>query len=529
MRFLYDNIVVVQVALVCSAFAWLFGGTVGSALTPTIPWLLAILLEFMLVFPQRHSGETTYEARARVWGKIGRDPLTWISIAFILLLMVPFFNKALCPCCDYPLIHFDGKSDSAPVAFIPFCINRAEHLSVVMWFVPSLTAMLAVKHSLLKRGKRLLLELIVWNGLLLSFIGILQSVTGAPGPLWVEFPGTRAYFFSTFGYPNMGGDYFTTLFCLSVALWRWNVAEIRRDASSRDGDGVARPSRTLFWRRHLMLVPAVIFFFSALMTLSRASILLSVSLAILFYVHALTCALKLMDREHRVKAAAKNIFALIAIATLFFVFMSDRIRGQIANGTDRNAVDASASESPDFRDDLEREVKSVDIVGILDRLSGQGQYHTQVACRVWKDYPFFGCGGWGYRHLCIPKMTDDEYKQLQKVGGINVHNDLLQFMVEHGAVGLLLLVAIVVLLVKPIGRVWKVLVESVRFLKPRDQPPRPISVFALPAPVFCILMAAVSTLVHSFADCPMRSPAVLSLFLVELAAIDGFLPRVREK
>ena len=60
------------------------------------------------------------------------------------------------------------------------------HLDVVMWFVPSLVALIATKHSLLKRGKRTLLSLVVWNGLALGVIGALQQVTHAKGPLWVE-------------------------------------------------------------------------------------------------------------------------------------------------------------------------------------------------------------------------------------------------------------------------------------------------------------------------------------------------------
>ena len=39
-----------------------------------------------------------------------------------------------------------------------------------------------------------------------------------------------------------------------------------------------------------------------------------------------------------------------------------------------------------------------------------------------------------------------------------------------------------------------------------------------------LLLAALATVVHSFCDCPLRSPAVLSLFFVILAALPGFMP-----
>ena len=162
---------------------------------------------------------------------------------------------------------------------------------------------------------------------------------------------------------------------------------------------------------------------------------------------------------------------------------------------------------------------------MLDRVTGKGQYHVRVATEIWKDHPVFGVGGWGYIHFCIPKMTRSEYRSIQKVGGINVHNDYLQFLAEHGAVGFGALVAMVLLLVWPVFRTWAWLVKSVRFMKKKDQPPQPIHIFALPASAFCILTTAVATLIHSFGDCPLRSPAVLTLFFVSLAAIPGFLPK----
>ncbi len=514
MWFLYDNVAPMFVAALCCVLAWLYGGIVASALLPTIPWLVVLLLEVMLCFPQRHAGETTYEARDRVWRHLKKDPLTWVVLVFLALLTIPFVNKGMCPACDYPAIHFDGGSEAPPVKILPFCVNRLEHLNVFIWFLASLVAMLAVKHALLRRGKRLVLELIVWNGLALAAVGMAQRLSGATAPLWSSRWSTTTYFFSTFGYPNMGGDYFTTLFGLAVALWRWNVSTAKEnEGTSREG-ARAKANYRKFWQKHLMLVPAAIFFFCALMTLSRASIILVAILAIIYFVHAFTSFLHCMGKAKRVKAIAANLMALVLISTFFLVFLSGRDK---------------MLEGEDFRSDLQREISTLDSDGILDRVSGRGQYHARVAIQVWRDNVLFGCGGWGYKHFCIPKMTEEDLANIQKIGGTNVHNDYLQFLAEHGLVGLALLVSMVVMLVWPLGRVWRALVASVRFMKPKDQPPRPIKIFALPASVFCILAADIATLVHALADCPLRSPAVLSLFLVSLAALDGFLPLLKKE
>ena len=104
MWILYDNIVVFAVTLLAGVYAWLFGGTDATLVTPVVPWIFALLVEVMFCFPQRHAGETTYEARARVWDAMKHDPVFWTSLVFVLLLCVPFFNTGLCPICDYDAI-----------------------------------------------------------------------------------------------------------------------------------------------------------------------------------------------------------------------------------------------------------------------------------------------------------------------------------------------------------------------------------------------------------------------------------------
>jgi len=542
MRYLYDNVVVLAVFFVLAAFAWLFGGTRSEYLVPVMPWLTAILVEAMVCFPQQHDGETSYEARARVWSALKKDPLVWTSLALIAILLVPFLNVGLCQVCDYPAIAA-GADPSPTIPFFPFCVNRMQHLNVVLWFVPSLVALVATKHAMLKRGKRALLSLIVWNGLALGVIGALQQVTHASGPLWLDEGIKSAYFFSTFGYPNMAGDYFTTLFGLSIGLWRWQLDDMRRkesemnietshssshlSAKTADGkaddekpaaanafgkDGVTRHHhhhhsshgvhKTVpFWEKHYYLIPALVFFFCALDTLSRAAVMLVTGLAVIFFLHTFVCLFSKMKKAQRVKAMVFSAVTLTLISLCAVTFMPD---------------------------DLHREVDTIDTTEVLDRVTGKGQYHVRVATEIWKKHPLFGVGGWGYKHFCLQYMTDKELRQIQKVGGMNVHNDYLQFLAEHGVVGLGLLVAIVLMTVLPGYKIWTALVDIYRFTPPKEQPPRPLKIFVIPAPVFCILLTAVATLIHAFGDCPLRSPAVLSLLLVSLAIIDGYLPRLKK-
>jgi O-antigen ligase len=173
-------------------------------------------------------------------------------------------------------------------------------------------------------------------------------------------------------------------------------------------------------------------------------------------------------------------------------------------------------------DDFVKEISSVSPDAVADRVTGKGQYHTRVATAIFRDHPFFGVGGWGYKHFCLSYMTDDDRRQMQKVGGVNVHNDYLQFLCEHGVVGAGLLLVIVLALLVPLFRAWGHELRVSHFTK-RSDLPRPTALFCVPAVVVGVLLAITANLIHAFGDCIFRSAAVLSQFFLILAASVGFL------
>ena len=504
MWILYDNIAVVMVALLTCSFAWLYGGIVPSATLPIVPWILVFLADIMVCFPQRHRGESLYVARERVWYAMRGDPLTWLALTFTVLLMIPFLNKGLCQICDYAAIALSGASPKPPVPVLPFCVNRADHLTVTIWFVSALTAMVAVKHSLLKRGKRALLAAIVWNGVLLSLIGVIQQVTGAEAPLWQTQYARKpvAYFFSTFGYANACGDYFTTLFGIAMALWRWDVECSYEEEDAGDKDAIKVSNHAKFWRKHIMLVPSTIFFLSAMATLSRAAIILVSSLAVVMFLHSFARSFMRLKRIERLRAGFLCIGVLIAISLVAVYCMPENVSKQF---------------------------KGTTAVEMMDRVSGRQQRSTKIAVEILKDNFFFGCGGWGFKHFTMSKASPKDALMLQSPGMANVHNDYLQFMVEHGVVGFALLVVMVFFLMKPKISVWMALASTIRFKPPKKPLPRPMSVFVFPGSALFVILAAIATLIHAAGDCPLRSPAVLTLFFVSLAAADGFLPRIKKQ
>ncbi len=502
MAFFFKNLPVFLVFATMAAFAWLHGGARADALMPTIPWLWAFLFEGLLFFPQRHPHEDPFSARRRVWESLRTDPLFYVTLLFLAVLVIPFTNRGLCPECDAAQI-LAGARAEPPIPYAPFCVNAAEHFCVFIWFFPALTAMLAAKHALSRSGKRLLMEMLVWNATALAVLGFIQRGTGAVSAFWGTTPAAKD-FFSVFGYPNMGGAFFTMAFGFSVGLWQHRVAEVAElPHIDRSKGSVSKARIDRFLYAHYPLIAVTLNFFAAIATLCRAAILLVFSLAVLAFLYY-ECSL-LLARRHRakrVKSAAFVFFGAIVFLISVFIFAPE---------------------------DLSKELDSLSVNEMADRVSGKAQYHTRVALAIFKDHPFFGVGGWGYHHFFQNYLKPEERKEFQTVGGANVHNDYMQFLCEHGAVGAGALFAIVILLLSPIFTDWYRLLLAARFTKSEKAPPMPRAVYCLPPGVFWILLGDLALLIHAFGDCPMRAASCLSTFLVTLACAQGYIPREIEE
>ena len=500
MNVLFRYVPVLLVFLTLSAAAWLHGGTQTDFMLPAIPWLWALLFEVLLFFPQRRPYEDPVSARQRAWHKLGRDPLLYVTIVFVLVLVIPFLNRGLCPVCDYPEI-MKGRSPDPSIPFAPFCVDLAEHFNVVLWFVPALTAMLAARHALLRSGKCLLMEMLVWNAAALAVLGFIQQATGAAAVFWLELA-KKGLFFSSFGYVNMGGAYFVMMFAFAVGVWLTRVAEVAKLPPIDKGLSVPQQLLFRFIRANYPLMPAALIMYAVLATLCRAAMLCLIVLASLAFLYY-ECALffSRSNRAQNLKKAAFGVAGGAIIAISMFIFGPEK---------------------------WTQELQTVSSHAVLERVSGKAQYHSRVAMAILKDYPLFGIGGWGYRHLCTKYMTNDELKQLQTLGGANVHNDYLQFLCEHGLVGFGLLVVIFLLLIVPIFHSWFKLYRAACFMRTEASPPSPRALYCLPPGTLWILLGNVALLICASGDCPMRSLAVLSAFFVSLACADGYLPREQE-
>lgn len=495
MNWLAKHILFFHVAAFVIALGWIHGGTRPDWLLPVVPWMSLAILEWFLLCAQPKKDELLLDSRDRVWFALKKDALFRIALAFTLLLVIPFFNIAQAPV--YVEATQTWQAFAPPVKWLPFTTDIRRHGIVLLWFIPAMIAVLAVKHGMLKRSKRILLEVICWNGAALAILGFIQLAWQTDAILWMTQ--MEGDFFSVFGYVNIGAAYFTLIAAISFGLWLQQAAEDVNltPLSTLEPDELQSP-----WRVHRMLLPTLLCFAGAIATLSRAGLILCSLLFLFFLIYGLGYIWKRIDLGVRISILSGVSAFIFILVVLFFAL---RLEG------------------------LKRELSTITWKAVIERVSGSGLYHVGVAKKIVSDYPLFGVGGWGYPVYQGIYMTPEESKGKQIVGGSNVHNDMFQFLAEHGVIGFGLMMAFA------LGVVIPLLLEAFRFcrVKPTGgQSPGTVLkthwFYRLPPVVVAVFAGTTATVIHSFGDLPFRSPAILVIWLLAFVCASGWLPVMKK-
>lgn len=495
MNWLAKHILFFHVAALLIALGWIHGGTRPDWLLPVVPWMtLAILLWFLLC-PQPKKEEFLLESRQRIWSAVIRDPLTYVSLAFTVLLVIPFFNIVREPLLNESTQQW--QVFAPPVKWLPFTPDIRRHGIVLLWFIPAMITVLSVKHGLLKRAKRILLEVICWNGAVLALVGFVQLALQATSILGLT--PLEGYFFSVFGYVNVGAAFFTLVGALSFGLWLQQAAEEANLSaiSTLEADEIQSKLVT-----HRMAIPMVLCFAGAIATLSRAAIVFFALLFVFFLVYGLAYIWKRISLGLRISILSGLSALIFSMVVLFFALKLEGLKAELAT------ITPSA---------------------VIERVMGTGQNHVSVSKRILADYPIFGVGGWGYPVYQRAYMTPEQLQTMQVVGGSNVHNDMLQFMIEHGYVGFALMMAFVLLLVIPL---MKEVGQFCRFKTSEINRSWGQSMgywfYRIPPVAIAVFAGTTATMMHSFGDLPFRSPAILLVWLVSFVCISGWVPVMKK-
>lgn len=377
-----------------------------------------------------------------------RDPVFYTGLSFLILLFIQWANSG------YYVLWGQGIPASKaqlPGGWVPWSVESKTAGQMLDWFLPVWVALLIVRHVLSRDSLKLLFYLMVWNAALLAVVALVQSGVDAEKMFGLlEIPGGS--FFATFSYSNHGAAWFY----LHAAL----AAGLAHDSLRKQKP----PIQTMVWCVCFLLCISATFF-----SLSRAGAVGAVVLLLGVLIGLVRWAWKKTKGANLLNAAGLVGLIILVGASLY-------------SGVGKGSLAQEIEET--FWGE-----------GMEATLEGRA-LQLPSAWEISKEYPLFGCGGWGYRWVALLHIPSEEWPRWQGAGKANVHCDPLQFLVEFGWIGLCCMGATVVLLLQNSGVVKKPA--------------------ALPS---WICVGLILVFLHSWVDLPFRSPAILLSWSVLLAAL----------
>ncbi len=450
-----------------------------SALKSYLPlvWLALLTLEMVLLFPTARKDETIGESRNRVARRFFRDPVLHAGAAGIVFLLCQTLNGPRT--MGYDSAMGVWRAGLPPLAALPSCFNRGEAFQAFFWFVPAWTAILAVRHGLTRRGKLRLLYILVAVSALLAIFSLVQYGQGTHYRLWGA--ATTADHYGVFAYKGFAGAYFGMMFLVATGLL---VADLAAKAAPLT--------------RRLLYGAALLDLVAAAFTLDYGAILLVGCGGLAALVYAAVFLHGRLTWAQQLRQSAVVLVTLAALGFLHFIaYPGNALHTRIQALVSRQALQSG--------------------------WHGERQALCGAAWRIFKTYPAYGTGTWGFRHEAGRFLDDADWDRI--VSGtqnpITCHCDPLQFLCELGLVGAGLMLLVLVLLLVPVCR------NLYRLLAATPAQSKLISESRLlrisPAAAGCLAALSGAALV-GFYGMPFRDPLNLLVWCMLLAVMPGLLP-----
>lgn len=410
----------------------------------------------------------TYEAQqtsgapvsARPLLRLWRFPLFWAGLLVLLYLAIQGFN----PAWNYrsnasywwlePVAHLGWLPSGMDVPFATAGPWRALLVNASLWLT-----VCAVWIGFMRRLTfRLLFTFLVVNGVVLSLLGMAQQLTHATGVFWLV-PVSSQSFVASFIYRNHAGAYLNLVLALGAGLAWWYYARGNRRMDKSSPAGV-------------FTFTAIIVGLMVLFTFSRGAILLLLTFAVL-------AGVAFLWSQFRQPAHERSRAVIVGLLLLLVAFVGIGLYSLKAENVWKRFEGMIADPVASARDRTEAHAAASEMFA-AEPVFGWGA----------------GCFRFGfplhlYRHPEIYYAGTNQRKYWE-----HAHNDLLEFPIEYGIVGSLLLAA-------PLGWIGWALVRR-RFWT------NPLALLAL---LGCGL-----TLVHARMDFVFQNPAILITWAVVLLA-----------
>lgn len=361
-----------------------------------LPYLAVGLFSLLLITPLLDKQKPI----SRAIGII-KDPVFYLSLTFLLFVTIQYINTGAVRMAD------GGQLRLVPVKFpgLPFSVNQILARRMLYWGGVAFAVIMTVRHGLVSYESRVRLLLFsVINGFALAVLGLAQQLSGSDKMFW-HFDNKGDYIFSTFGYENFGGAFFTLMIALSCGLIIHYFLKKRAVGS---------------WKVAFLLLAVLVFTASVFLTHTRFCYL---ELMLIFgFIGFEICRIVYKKSGKKSLICTLAAIAVCASGLLTAVLKSDHYVADdlrtLFSGTERLKYEFSTR-----------------------------TWQWQAAVKLWRDYPAYGTGHNSMRYVQPFYLSPEYQKYADGKGKANTHNDFLQYLSELGIVGMTLLATVILLLI----------------------------------------------------------------------------------
>ena len=403
-----ECLVCVLASLTLVFTAWSFGGYKNWALHLLLGGGLGTFLVSVLPMPKSWNGYDQQHGNLRNLKRLLLQPFFWAGLCFLAYILIQYFNPSIVQV-------FGEKSWWVESMTPPLGANlpssvKADYgtMNALRTFVIQASAISLACGILVGIQRRKTALIILWSfvisGVTLSFVAILQKLSGTEKLLWlVDVANSSPW--GTFAYRNQGAAFLILVLLITGLLYFYYEKQLSKRLNQSGP--------------HFLLYFLILLLCSSLwLALSRGGIILGFTLGICFLLLALVVHLRNFKRGQSWNISVIFLSIAIVAGILFF----------------------QLSDTKEIRQRIKHSVETISNFNSYDRVSS-----TKATLEMAGDRLVYGWGAGSFRYVFPIYQRDYDilwyYYYRNDKGWIGrkiydyAHNDWVQFLADYGIVG----------------------------------------------------------------------------------------------
>lgn len=466
---LREWIVCVFATLTLVFTAWSLGGYKNWALHLLFAGGLGTFLASVFPMPRSWNGYDQQHGNLKNFKRLLLQPFFWAGMCFLTYISIQYFNPSVVQVFGEKSWWVEAMRPPLGKNLPSSVMASYEEMNALRTLVIQASAIGLASGILVGIQRRQSALIILWSfvisGVTMSFVAILQKLSGTNKILWL-IDVTNANPWGTFAYRNQGAAFIILVLLISGLLYFFYL---RRAQMKLKQNGP----------HYLCFLIIFLLHGSIWLALSRGGIIIGTILAMLFYFLAIFHNIRGLFRGGNWITSA--FFILMFAFGSFFIM-------QFSNW----------EEFGSRQKQFEAAIQNID--------SNERFLSSKATWEMSQERLVYGWGAGSFRYI-FP-IFQKEYEQLShfydhrnRPYGRKIynyaHNDLIQFLAEYGIVGIVLMIFLVFYLMAYLGIIFKVSLSAA-----------------------CLLFVGISLIfTHNFVDFIFSSPAYWVAFFGSLLLI----------